>query len=374
MSRYVEAKHGVVCSVEQGPGNYFGWPSVAKLDDGTVVAGASGFRWDHICPFGKSVLCYSKDQGETFDVPQVVHNDLIDNRDVGVIALGGGKFGITWFSLDVRVYDMSRWMTQEQYAACLEYMDTWKDDTVQTLVGSWTKITQDGGRTWTRPIRVPVSAPHGYIVLRDGSLGYLGKGFREDLNGPGGDLQYVVSRDGGFTWSVVGTVPLPEGESRKDYHEPHVIELQDGRLMGAIRYHIKRERKAGDTHGEGLDTCLVFSEDGGRSWTEPKRMHVGGSPPHLLRHSSGAIVMTYGWRSPGYGQRAVVSWDEGQSWSEELIIRDDGERDDLGYPCSVELNDGSIYTVYYQPLPGKHAASLQWSRWKLPENRKGNEV
>ena len=95
-------------------------------------------------------------------------------------------------------------------------------------------------------------------------------------------------------------------------------------------------------------------------------MNVAGSPPHLLRHSSGAIVLTYGYRHPGYGQRAVVSRDEGATWSEEIIIRDDGPSGDLGYPCSIELSDGSVFTVYYQQLPGQKQCSLLWSKWKLP--------
>ena len=91
------------------------------------------------------------------------------------------------------------------------------------------------------------------------------------------------------------------------------------------------------------------------------------APPHLLRHSSGAIVLVGGRRLPGYGQRAVVSYDEGQTWSDQIIIRDDGPHGDLGYPCSIELDDGSIYTVYYQYLAGQKKASLLWSRWELPE-------
>lgn len=44
---------------------------------------------------------------------------------------------------------------------------------------------------------------------------------------------------------------------------------------------------------------------------------------------------------------------------------DDGLDEDLGYPCSVELSDGSILTVYYQKLvPGKNTSVL-WSRWRL---------
>ena len=96
-------------------------------------------------------------------------------------------------------------------------------------------------------------------------------------------------------------------------------------------------------------------------------MNIDGTPPHLLRHSSGAIVLSYGYRNPGYGQRARVSYDEERTWSEDIVIRDDGESGDLGYPCSIELRDGSIFTVYYQALPGRKNTSILWSRWMLPE-------
>lgn len=357
MSIYANAVHGVVCHIEEGTERYFGWPSVVKLGDGTIVAGASGLRGAHVCPWGKSVVFYSKDQGETFGEPQIVHNDMIDNRDLGMAAMGGQKFAITWFSTDSRCYlgnyiSPETMPSPELYAAAEAYMATWDDDTAAALVGSWGKITKDGGKTWTRPIRMPVSNAHGFILMKDGLLGYLGKRFREDWSRyHDGDVEFWVSSDEGYTWAYRGTVPGPD-EFVMEHGEPHVIELADGGLMGVIRW-------TGDIR-------CTFSHDGGRTWTVPERMHVNGVPPHLLRHSSGAIIMTYGYRHPGYGQRAVVSYDEGQTWSEDIIIREDGPNGDLGYPCSIELDDGSIYTVYYQYLDGHNHASLLWSRWELP--------
>ncbi len=360
MSIYAQAKHGIVYATDTPPENYFGWPSVAILADDTIVAGCSGPRRFHVCPWGKSSVFYSKD-GENFSAPQIVHDDLIDNRDLGVVAMGGQKFAITWFSLDVRTLGLEKRLDSQSAADAVAYMATWKDDTVKGLMGSWLKITSDGGKSWTRPIRVPVSAPHGFICLRNGELGYLGKGYDETLNAPAGMVRFAVSADGGFTWTVRGDVGVPEGETMDSYHEPHVIELKDGTLMGAIRYHVPQER------GGGVDVCLTFSQDGGRHWTLPERMNIDGTPPHLLRHSSGAIVLSYGYRNPGYGQRARVSYDEGRTWSEDIVIRDDGESGDLGYPCSIELRDGSIFTVYYQALPGRKNTSILWSRWMLPE-------
>jgi hypothetical protein len=47
-------------------------------------------------------------------------------------------------------------------------------------------------------------------------------------------------------------------------------------------------------------------------------------------------------------------------------VRDDGFDWDLGYPSTVELADGSLFSVYYQKVQGNHKASLLWSRWQLP--------
>ena len=44
--------------------NYFGWPTVVRLQDGRIAVGASGFRKRHVCPYGKAVISYSSDGGK----------------------------------------------------------------------------------------------------------------------------------------------------------------------------------------------------------------------------------------------------------------------------------------------------------------------
>ena len=51
-----------------GKHNYFGWPSVTRLPDGKIAAVCSGFRLEHICPFGKAVMALSEDNGKTSNV------------------------------------------------------------------------------------------------------------------------------------------------------------------------------------------------------------------------------------------------------------------------------------------------------------------
>jgi hypothetical protein len=52
--------------------NYFAWPSLARLHDGTLAAVCSGFRIGHVCPFGKVVMAKNTDDGKTFSKPRQI--------------------------------------------------------------------------------------------------------------------------------------------------------------------------------------------------------------------------------------------------------------------------------------------------------------
>lgn len=347
-------KHGVVCTRPGSEYGYFGWPSAAILGDGRVVVGCSGLRRRHVDPFGKTVLCVGTPK-DGFGECIVGHDSPLDDRDAGVVALGGNSLLVTWFTLDTRIFrdDLMKYSPAE-FEVMDAAMRAFPED-AKKYVGSWTMRSDDGGATFTSPARCPVSSPHGPVVMRDGRLIYLGKLFPEGMDRPFGIVSCAESRDG-LHWDVLGEVPLPENVTNGQFHEPHVIELNDGALLCLIRYHYPN----GD-----LGIYKSVSRDGGRTWSTPEDMDIHGSPPHLLRHSSGAIVLTYGWRHAPYGQRARISRDDGATWSDEIILRDDGPDGDLGYPCSVELPSGDILTVYYQKRPGESLCSILWTQWSI---------
>ncbi len=347
-------KHGVVCTRPGSEYGYFGWPSAAILGDGRVVVGCSGLRRHHVDPFGKTVLCVGTPK-DGFGECIVGHDSPLDDRDAGVVALGGNSLLVTWFTLDTRIFrdDLMKYSPAE-FKVMDAAMRAFPED-AKKYVGSWTMRSDDGGATFTSPARCPVSSPHGPVVMRDGRLIYLGKLFPEGMDRPFGIVSCAESRDG-LHWDVLGEVPLPENVTNGQFHEPHVIELNDGALLCLIRYHYPNG---------GLGIYKSVSRDGGRTWSTPEDMDIHGSPPHLLRHSSGAIVLTYGWRHAPYGQRARISRDDGATWSDEIILRDDGPDGDLGYPCSIELPGGDILTVYYQKRPGESLCSILWTQWRI---------
>ena len=61
---------------------YFAWPTIAKLQNGKICVGASGYRVEHICPFGKGVLAFSDDNGETWSKESIIFEGQ-DTDDLG---------------------------------------------------------------------------------------------------------------------------------------------------------------------------------------------------------------------------------------------------------------------------------------------------
>ena len=76
---------------------YFAWPTVARLRNGRLAVAASGYRLTHVCPFGKGVLSFSENEGETWTQPMVVVDTVMDNRDAGVLPFG--ESGVFYHSI-----------------------------------------------------------------------------------------------------------------------------------------------------------------------------------------------------------------------------------------------------------------------------------
>lgn len=345
----------VIC---KQPGRYIGWPTIAKTAQEELLVVFSGDRDSHVCPYGKTQLVRSSDGGAMWSAPETINDTPVDDRDAGVIVTRSGAIVVSWFTGVASEARMLRY--REQYGD--ETADRWQA-TIDSLtqedrregLGHWVRRSEDGGKTWDAPVRTTESAPHGPIELSDGRLLYVGRTIFHDEEA----LLVEQSPDDGRTWALLGRIEIPPDESIDSYHEPHVVEVEDGRLLAMVRYvppdrsrHFLRQ---------------AMSEDGGATWTVAEATPIWGYPPHLIRLHNGWLLVVYGKRRPPYGEYACISRDGGTTWEaeDELLVCASHDAD-LGYPASVQQADGSIWTVYYQKDKPDEKPCLMGTHWRVP--------
>lgn len=360
-----EKRSFVIC---KQPGRYVGWPTIARAAGGELIIAFSGDREAHVCPFGKTQIVRSRDGGKTWSKAITINDCPIDDRDCGALVTRKGTIIVTWFtSLAFEQYTNLR---KKREGPWKDFIAKITDADRKKWHGNWLLRSTDGGKTWGKPVDTIVTAPHGCIELADGRLLYLGIHYKKrpgrserEVSGAL-DKQRILaceSRDDGKTWAAIGYVPVPKGVSSGGFHEPHVVETTDGKLIGMIRH-----------HGQPADQMLWQTEstDGGKTWTETRPTKIWGLPPHLLRLRDGRLLLTYGHRRRPYGQRAIISRDGGKTWplGKIIAIRDDAPNGDLGYPASIQMDDDTILTIYYQiDKPGEKTC-LMGTVWKLPKS------
>jgi sialidase-1 len=341
------------------PDKYHGWPTLTRCKDGELLLAYSG-REEHACPFGRLELMRSKDDGQTWTWPQVIYDSPIDDRDGGIVETAKGSLLITTITND----QWEEELDQEPQTKDDDRLKRWRavrdrvsTEKRQSEMGCYMLRSTDGGVTWSARQRLPLHSPHGPTQLRNGRL--IFPGIVRYL--PQKKMGVLESTDDGATWNWLADIPTRRGDQfiegdRFNYIELYALECKDGKIV----CHIRNRNKTNE--GETLQT---ESTDGGRTWTEPHSIGVWGSPSHLLQLNDGRILMTYGHRRKPYGTQARVSADEGETWSEPMILSGDGKGFDLGYPSTVQLEDDSLVTVWYEKLAANPRAQLRQARWRI---------
>ena len=371
-------KHSVLYKKE---GLYTGWPLPALLPDGrlTVVVQISHLV-EHFA-LGERITLVSDDHGESWsesDDPSIPSNwpgsSTRERHDRYEAILPGGRYlaagGVGW-----EVWPASdRAKADEMGLAVFDGPDPATDDLIVGGYRLYVQWSDDRGRSWQRRewtvpgavrfLSFPRSAPlaDGTVLVPAYDLGWYKDRLIDTVNAPEGPRRDVHAT---YAIRVIGgeTCELAEIPGGGFGNELALVETEPGTVLAHLR---------DDTTGYLLES---WSHDGGRTWSRALRTGIWGYPPHLLKLSDGRILCCYGYRRDPMGVRAVLSSDGGRSWDleHEVVLRDDAVATwgnplgqhcpgDLGYPLSVELPDGTIFTTYYfvEADGIVHAAATKW--------------
>lgn len=340
-------------------GMYGGWPAnhgIWSWRDEILVGFTKGYYKDlgptrHHMDREKPelhMLARSLDGGETWTIedPGAAGHLLIDGGFLQGIPREGAKIP------ELRECEGGIDFTHPDFAL------TVRTDNIDSGVSRYF-YSYDRGKKWVGPCRLPNFGAPGTAARTD----YIVNGRHDCMlfitaaksNGEEGRPLCVQTTDGGASWNLVSWIgPEPKGFSIM----PASVRLSPSEILVAVRNREGFKRWIGS----------YLSQDNGRSW-QPLEDPVSdtgiGNPPALIRLRDGRLCLIYGYRAEPYSIRARLSSDQGRSWSEDIVLRDDGANRDIGYPRAVQRPDGKIVTVYYfndrESGPERYIAATVWN-------------
>ena len=227
----------------------------------------------------------------------------------------------------------------------------------------------DRGRTWEK-VPTIIQPPPGQDSVR--------WKFHEVVRRPDGKTLVTLfncgtsplyrSIDNGLTWEYVSHAAVDKTGVGGFTYEA-VIQLPSGELQ-CYNFYIGQQHYRRDFTRNTL--CMSSSVDGGETWTEPIPVVGKGAgcwdipatqiaeraafyrSPYPILLDDGRILVLYARRRPPFGVGGTVSYDGGNTWSHEFMVRaDDVCCWDHGYGIGGQLEDGRIFFAYYYAEPDK---------------------
>jgi hypothetical protein len=361
---------------------YVSFPHAAYLPSGALAVTfrrAGKFSADaarrgvhtHHDPDSSIEVITSDDHGETWPVERrrTVYKSHFGVNDPSLTVLRGGSILNRFVALDIRRSSEIGVPPRKLFSHRVEH------GLVTMVVGNMIVRSTDGGETWSQWSVAdvdeigPSCSRDPILEMPDGSLlmpVYTGAPQRSDI------AWVIRSFDGGRRWCA--PVRIMSDETGRfsqlqgtNYNEASLLHLGNGEILAMVRadhaFHTTGDEFMPVGGVGNLYTARSF--DGGLSWTPPRATNLFGQPGSITRLSNGWILATYGYRRAPFGTRCAISRDGGLSWDtdNEIVIRDDSPTWDCGYPFTIELKTGRLFTVYYtvDDEGTRYVAGTHWS-------------
>jgi len=217
----------------------------------------------------------------------------------------------------------------------------------------------DRGHIWEGPYRLPnfgtpgTAARTDYIVNSKSDCMLFITAAKED--GKEGWPICIRTTDGGKSWEFLSWI----GEKKNGFSiMPASVRLSESEILVVTR---RRD-------GPRRWLSAYLSSDNGCSWEQlkdPVSDTGEGNPSALIRLRDGRLCLVYGYRAKPFSIRAKLSEDNGRSWSDDIVLRDDGANRDVGYPRCVQRPDGKVVVLYYfndvETGPERYIGATIWT-------------
>ena len=324
-------------------GRFFGWPANNGLwswEDGReILVGFTNGPWEDrpdrhniARPYSAS-LARSIDGGKTWNTEHP--DNFVSGVEFPVPSPGNIDFGHPDFALRI---------------SAAGYIET--DDTAGRFF-----ISYDRGKTWKGPYRfnelhdaeelegLEITSRTSYIVTGPNSARIIMTARNPELQfASRRDKPFVAeTTDGGKTFKFISWV-VPWTNECNRAAMPSTVQTKDGKIIVAVRV---RNPRDGDIPC-WIDTYV--SEDNGRNWSFLSKVGEtglhNGNPAGLALLADGRLACCYANRT--LRQMLVrISSDNGATWGEEIVIRDNPYEYDLGYPQILQNDEGKLVALYY---------------------------
>lgn len=222
---------------------------------------------------------------------------------------------------------------------------------------SWFYTSYDRCHSWYGPFSFPmlgllgVAARTDYQVLDHNDCLVFMTAPKTD--GFEGRAFCARTTDGAKTFQFVSWI-APESPHGGWTIMPASLRLPSGRLLVALRHRTPDLQYI----------SMYASDDLGRTWQpmpDPVPDSGGGNPPALVRYTdgprAGRIVLTYANRA-ACEMRARYTDDEGETWSDEILLRGNSGTGDIGYSRTAIRADGKLVTAYYWNDPPEEDGTI----------------
>jgi hypothetical protein len=234
------------------------------------------------------------------------------------------------------------------------------------------QYSNDRGRTWSPPYRFnglndhpelkgfELTARTNYQVIDNNTCLIMMAARNPELEFANRLDKAFVARtsDGGKTFEFASWI-VPWTDNYRAVM-PSVVRTAKGNLVASVR----RRNPRNDEQVCWVDA--FFSDDNGNSWRFHSRVGDtglrNGNPPALYALADGRLACCYANRSL---HKILIrfSSDEGRSWQDEIVLRQDPLDNDIGYPQLTENHLGELVAIYYLADEERPVSYIEAAIW-----------